>query len=92
MGIRCVVLLLGITGAANGAGEMRVSATSSKATGCDLFRHKNRSMTVSKDVLGNPTIRIISDLPHAFLIHSMHTPHGQDGFFDGSPSSLVSGA
>jgi hypothetical protein len=37
-------------------------------------------------------MRIISDFPQAFLIHSMHTPHGQDGFFVGSGSDLVSGA
>jgi hypothetical protein len=49
-------------------------------------------MTVSNLVFGNPIIRIISDFPQAFLIHSMHTPHGQEGFLVGSGSSLVSGA
>ncbi len=81
-----------VAGETKGAVWTRVSATCEKSTGRVFFRHKKRSITVSKRVLGNPIIRMISDLLQAFLIHSMQTPQGHEGFLAGSGSFLVSGA
>jgi hypothetical protein len=92
VGSRAMVFVSVVAGLTNGAVTTRVRVTSGKSTGDELRRHKNRSMTVSKRVFGNPIIRIVSDLPQAFLIHSIHTPQGHDGFFAGSGSLRVRGA